>query len=320
MIGALDRYTCAFCGAMDSKIFKMSEYLEGSTAPPFHPWCRCCTAPYFADMEGLGERYARDIETGKAYKVPGNTIYEQWKQMQDAKYGAGSVDKARKMQYNVSADKEQYDRYKKVLGDLVPNSFEEFQTLKYSPDGLQSWEELKHKYRIVNQYKIDSGSLTGREIYELDNRVITEKRQLFSSDYKKNGNIAGAYLDGDNTKLYLSHSRINNPKGTAKYHGEAQIVSLSEHKRFDYIDVVGVNGFVDNNTRVHTEAKLFEYFATLYQEQPFKSVTILSERGMCDSCLNVMKQFKALFPEVKINAVSNKRVLGDVWYYRRRNK
>ena len=34
---------------MDGKVFKMSEYEEGVTAPSFHVICRSCTAPYFDD-------------------------------------------------------------------------------------------------------------------------------------------------------------------------------------------------------------------------------------------------------------------------------
>lgn len=71
--------TCDKCSELDGQVFPMSAYQPGLTANPFHPWCRCCTAPYFADMEGVGERYARDIETGKAYSVPRDTTYEQWK-------------------------------------------------------------------------------------------------------------------------------------------------------------------------------------------------------------------------------------------------
>lgn len=58
----------------------MSEYQIGVTAPPFHPWCRGTTAPYFADMEGIGERWARDPKTGKAYEVPKDMTYREWKQ------------------------------------------------------------------------------------------------------------------------------------------------------------------------------------------------------------------------------------------------
>lgn len=37
--------------------------------------------------------------------------------MLDGKYGEGTVDTVRKMNYNKSADKKQYDQYKQVLGE-----------------------------------------------------------------------------------------------------------------------------------------------------------------------------------------------------------
>lgn len=60
IVASFDRDTCGLCSALDGKVFKMSDYQVGLTAPPFHPWCRCCTAPYFEDMEGLGERWTRN--------------------------------------------------------------------------------------------------------------------------------------------------------------------------------------------------------------------------------------------------------------------
>ena len=131
IVSALDKGTCDICGSMDGKVFKMSEYEPGVTANPFHPWCRCCTAPYFADMEEIGARYARDVVSGKSYKLSKDVTYEQWKKMQDNAHGAGTVDKMRKMHYNESADKAQWSSYKKRLGDEVPETFEDFQTLKY---------------------------------------------------------------------------------------------------------------------------------------------------------------------------------------------
>lgn len=76
IIGTLDGETCELCGSLDGKIYDMSDYAVGSTAPPFHPWCRCCTAPYFEDMEG--ERAARD-KAGKYYTVPADMTFEEWK-------------------------------------------------------------------------------------------------------------------------------------------------------------------------------------------------------------------------------------------------
>ena len=64
---------------MDGQVFKRSEYQVGLTAPPFHPWCRCCTCPYYADMEKLEERWARNPD-GTAAKVPADKSFEEWRQ------------------------------------------------------------------------------------------------------------------------------------------------------------------------------------------------------------------------------------------------
>lgn len=78
IIGTLDSETCELCGELDGKVYKMSDYQVGTTAPPFHPWCRCCTAPYFADMDN-GSRIARNAE-GKTYEVPADMTYKDWYQ------------------------------------------------------------------------------------------------------------------------------------------------------------------------------------------------------------------------------------------------
>lgn len=80
IVETLDSHTCELCGGMDGRVFKMSEYETGITAPPFHPWCRGCTAPYFEDMDGIGERFARDAE-GNTYKVPKDMTYETWEKL-----------------------------------------------------------------------------------------------------------------------------------------------------------------------------------------------------------------------------------------------
>ena len=79
VVGTFDKDTCELCGAMDGRVFKRSEYQVGLTAPPFHPWCRCCTCPYYADMEKLGERWARNPDDTAA-KVPADMSFEEWRQ------------------------------------------------------------------------------------------------------------------------------------------------------------------------------------------------------------------------------------------------
>ena len=77
--------------------------------------------------------------------------------MQDEQYGAGSVDKTRKMHYNKNADLKQYEKYKKVLGQNAPGSYEDFQKIKHQD--REAWENLTYQYRTVNRYEV-SGNVS----------------------------------------------------------------------------------------------------------------------------------------------------------------
>jgi SPP1 gp7 family putative phage head morphogenesis protein len=76
IVATLDIDTSTICQALDGKVLNMKDYKVGVTAPPFHPWCRTVTAPYFADDPG--ERIARGAD-GKTYYVPGDMTYPEWK-------------------------------------------------------------------------------------------------------------------------------------------------------------------------------------------------------------------------------------------------
>lgn len=78
LVCTLDSVTCPVCGALDGKVIKKTEMNTGVTVPPFHPRCRCTTAPYYEDMKGIGERAARDGE-GETYYVPEDMTYTEWK-------------------------------------------------------------------------------------------------------------------------------------------------------------------------------------------------------------------------------------------------
>jgi SPP1 gp7 family putative phage head morphogenesis protein len=80
IVGTLDGTTCEICGGLDGSHLPLSQFEAGVTAPPFHPWCRCTTAPYFEDeAEYDGSRFARG-EDGKAYYVPQDMTYKDWKE------------------------------------------------------------------------------------------------------------------------------------------------------------------------------------------------------------------------------------------------
>lgn len=78
IVATLDSHTSEICREMDGKVFPMSQWEVGVTAPPFHVWCRTTTVPAFEDeFDLVGERAARG-EDGKTYYVPTNMKYEDW--------------------------------------------------------------------------------------------------------------------------------------------------------------------------------------------------------------------------------------------------
>ena len=77
-VATLDRKTSETCRDLDGKVFEIDDYKPGTNAPPMHCWCRSCIVPYFDDMEMLGERAARDPETGKTILVPEDMTYRKW--------------------------------------------------------------------------------------------------------------------------------------------------------------------------------------------------------------------------------------------------
>lgn len=81
VISGLDLRTCTHCGHLDGGVFLMSDFIVGTTAPPFHPNCRCTTAPYLDGLE-LGERLARKDGDPKGawIEVPANMKYKEWRE------------------------------------------------------------------------------------------------------------------------------------------------------------------------------------------------------------------------------------------------
>lgn len=79
IVATLDSHTSEICRMMDGKHFPMTDFQPGATAPPFHVYCRSTTVPYFDDDFGqIGERAARDEETGKTYYIPDDMKYQDW--------------------------------------------------------------------------------------------------------------------------------------------------------------------------------------------------------------------------------------------------
>lgn len=81
IVATLDSHTSDICRSLDGKHFPMKDYQPGVTAPPFHVYCRSTTVPYFDEQFDIGERAARDEETGKTYYIPDDMNYQEWKEI-----------------------------------------------------------------------------------------------------------------------------------------------------------------------------------------------------------------------------------------------
>lgn len=77
IVATLDNRTSKICQLLDLEVYDMKDYEVGVTAPPFHPYCRTVTVPYFDDDFTIGSRAARGVD-GKTYYVPGDMKYEDW--------------------------------------------------------------------------------------------------------------------------------------------------------------------------------------------------------------------------------------------------
>ena len=184
-VATLDMRTSEMCAAMDRKIFDVEDGVPGYNMPPLHPWCRSTIIAYMEerDLSRL-TRSARDPETGRLYEVPADMTYEEWKKSLDKERGAGYVDKRRRMAANETADREQYDRYLKVLGKKnLPKTFDKFQDLKYNRSDVWSFVKLDYE-RQNTLIKDPSLKLPNVEKATADDRKFTN--YLFGGD-NKNG-------------------------------------------------------------------------------------------------------------------------------------
>lgn len=201
---------------------------------------------------------------------------------------------------NRKSDKEMYLRYRKVLGDDVPSRLEEFIDLKYN--NKIKWGELKHRYRIINAYEYNSGYMSNDTIFDLDRIAFREKKHNFTGAAKRQANIAVMKIDGD--EAFIGNSQVNNVSnpGFYNYKGDSSRIVLSQDIRQFKTLVVGTH-----DRWMDSEAKLFEYAATVCNDGKPHTIDLLSEKTMCKSCRYVMEQFKEKYPNCTVNAVSNKK-------------
>ena len=158
VVVTLDHITCSFCRDMDGKHFPVSDFLIGMTAPPFHPNCRCCTAPYFDDDFGQpGQRAARDPDTGKTYYVPADMTYKEWKESFVDNVQEQDIMRGIKKQVEKMTDHEPvslFDIKSKYREDIV-------ETVNRAPENIRKFiEQHRNEISFINE-KANRGAREG---------------------------------------------------------------------------------------------------------------------------------------------------------------
>lgn len=154
-LATLDRKTSDVCRSMDMKIFPLTDFQPGVTAPPLHCYCRSCTVPYMGEnAEGL--RAARD-EKGKTTYVPGEMSYTDWKAVYVDKKKTPEAwqeqyifnFKKKVLEQAVSAAAEQYAQAEDAL-DSMPDK--EYANIWRDPVSLGDWEDKKDRIQAKQEY------------------------------------------------------------------------------------------------------------------------------------------------------------------------
>ena len=159
ILATLDSHTSEICRSLDGQVFPMKDYEAGVTAPPFHVYCRSTTVPHFDENFGqIGERAARDEETGKTYYIPDDMNYQDWKKTfvdGGDKSGFDVVDDGSALHYSHHKEPEQpkpKKEYltKKKLQAYIAGAEADIEDLEnqfnQQTSGLISWEDFKKDY------------------------------------------------------------------------------------------------------------------------------------------------------------------------------
>lgn len=78
IVATLDERTSDICRELDGEIYDIDKATVGLNYPPFHPFCRTTTVPYYDDDElEKSTRVARS-KKGTSYEVPANMTYKEW--------------------------------------------------------------------------------------------------------------------------------------------------------------------------------------------------------------------------------------------------
>lgn len=198
-LATLDLKTSKICQSLDGEIFSVKDRKVGTNCPPMHPWCRSTTISVVnREQKDDMTRDALDPVTGKRKKVPQTMKYAEW--YEEYVKGKPEAELEEKKIKNRFSDKKQYEKYKEILGDNVPNNLDDFQEMKYN-DG-EKWKFTQLDYQRRKEL-IDNPNL---RLPNAENAVLPEAK---FTKYLFGGNHAEGLAKGKAFETRLGYTSDN---------------------------------------------------------------------------------------------------------------
>ena len=253
IVATLDSRTCSgACAGKDGEHYPMKMFQAGVTAPPFHPNCRCCTAPYFDDEWSKGERAARD-EDGETYYVPSDMKYSEWKKA----FVEGDKTAFTVKETSFISKKDDETEFS-VNRELV-NTKEYHDKFEYLTDHKKANESvyqeamkiLEHRDNTIFEDLVALDASTGEKIVENLSSFEAGKTGLTKEQYDVLKNHKG------NKILLHNHPNSSRPSF-------ADIKSIFENDDIAASVIIGHNGSVHVISDMDRQKDIAEYYKTLY--------------------------------------------------------
>lgn len=259
IVATLDSHTSDICRGMDGKHFLMSEWKVGVTAPPFHVHCRSTTVPYFDDeFNAVGERAARDEETGKTYFVPGNMTYKEWEKAfvngDKSDLKAINTDDSAIAEY--TASKKEYDTQVQRLAELekeTDNALDAYMDVMDTPQAAEyeavfnkKFDETESLKQIVKDLKAALSGKEAKAVRQVEKNLAVktgipiDKVEMSGLQYDTADMIFGSYKTVLNKypelKGQLASFKYDGAKGNAYASCRTLTGEIQTHKMFANYD------------------------------------------------------------------------------------
>jgi len=202
-------------------------------------------------------------------------------------------------------DKGEHLKYTDELGNVlsirkVDNGFEILDstgTVLRKTDNLDEVADaVEALYKGAGNFKNDA-----------QNKINDIRNQMPNNDLKKRGNMATAEVKVDGLKdEYVAHSKIDSASDKGADVADFSMKKSESDRLFKTYEPASSSLDKPKFDRFHdTEAKILEDIASQIKDPNVSgTINLYTEYDACQSCTNIIFEFRRMFPNIKLNIFS----------------